>query len=166
MDHWIAMDAMKGAKKHNDENPSIFARWMSDERYRNFQLAIGWTETYCRCLDCFTTVDITHSAPHHQRKRHESTVTMKCNDPNLQSGSRSETNRTTKQPQNHCWVSAKSKVGPTLTSPKLRGPDRIILPTGLIFFLFVVDTKAGDKTLNGKITNGTIINGEIIHGDQ
>ena len=73
--------------QHNDdENPSILARWMSDERYRNSQLAVGWTETYCRYLDYFTTVDITHYAPHHQRKQYESTITMKCNDPNLQSG--------------------------------------------------------------------------------
>ena len=72
-------------KSATKENEQKLARRMSDERHRNSLLTIGW-ETFCRFLDYLTTVDITHYATHHQRKRYESTVTMKCNDPNLQSG--------------------------------------------------------------------------------
>ena len=76
-DHWKATDAKK-ARKHND-HPSILSRWQNDEQYRTSQLAIGWTETYCRYLDYLTTIDISHHAL-------ESTTTMKSNDPNPQSG--------------------------------------------------------------------------------
>ena len=84
-DHWKATDAKKGARKHND-HPSILSSWQNDEQYRISQLAIGWTETYCRYLDYLTTIDTSHHAPYHQRSRYESTITMKKNDPNPQSG--------------------------------------------------------------------------------
>ena len=37
-------------------------------------------------LDYLVTVDITHVAPHHQRHRYESTITMKCTDSDQQLG--------------------------------------------------------------------------------
>ena len=86
-DHWKAKDAMRGAVKHNEnKNPLISVRWMTDEQNRSSQMAQGWTEAYCRHLDYLVTVDITHVAPHHQRHRYESTITMKCTDSDLQLG--------------------------------------------------------------------------------
>ena len=70
IDHWKAKDAMRGAVKHNENhNPSILVRWMMDEQHWSSQMAHGWTEAYCRHLDCNVKIDITHVAPHHQRHR-------------------------------------------------------------------------------------------------
>ena len=78
---------MRGAVKHNEnKNPSMLVRCMTDEENRSSQMAHGWTEAYCRYLDYLVTVDITHVAPHHQRHRYESTITMKCSDSDLQLG--------------------------------------------------------------------------------
>ena len=49
-------------------------------------MAHGWTGAYCRYLDYLVTVDITYVAPHHERHRYESIITMKCSDPDLQLG--------------------------------------------------------------------------------
>ena len=84
-DHWKAVDGKKGPRKHNN-HPSILSRWQNDEQYRTSQLAIGWTENYCHHLDYLTTIDIFHCAPYQLRSCCESTVTMKSNDPNPQSG--------------------------------------------------------------------------------
>ena len=73
-DLWKSIDAKQGARKNNN-HPSIVSRWHNDEQYRNTQLANGWTETYCRYLDCLTTIDISQNAPYHQRSRFENTVT-------------------------------------------------------------------------------------------
>ena len=48
------MDARRGAWKHN--KGSIVTRWQENEKYR---------------LDYFTTIDISYTAPLHQRHRHE-----------------------------------------------------------------------------------------------
>ena len=84
-DHWKAIDARYGARKH-DNHPSILSRWQTDEQHRYSQLTMGWTESYWRCLDYLTTIDISNHAPYHQRNRNENTITMKCNDSTLQSG--------------------------------------------------------------------------------
>ena len=84
-DHWKAMDVEKGARKL-DNYPSILSRWQNDEKCRISQLAHGWTEDYCRYLDYLTTIDISSSAPYHQRHRYENTISMKCNDTNPQPG--------------------------------------------------------------------------------
>ena len=78
---------MKGERKHNDDkNLAILVRWNNDKRYRNSQLALGWTEDYCCKVDYFTAVDITHNAPPFRRLLIGSTLTMKCSDPNPQLG--------------------------------------------------------------------------------
>ena len=77
-DHWKATDARRGAWKHKED--SIVIRWQEDEKYRNSLQAHGWTEEYCRHLHCLTTIDISHTAPWHQRHRYESTITLVCND--------------------------------------------------------------------------------------
>ena len=69
-----------------EDGNTTTSRWQNDEQYRTSQLAIGWTETHCGYLDYLTTIDISHHAPCHQRSLYESTVTMKSNDPNPQSG--------------------------------------------------------------------------------
>ena len=48
-------------------------RWQQDEKYRNSQRARGLTEEYCRYLDYLATIDISYTAPWHQRHRYEST---------------------------------------------------------------------------------------------
>ena len=48
-DHWKAMDARRGAWKH--DQGSIAIRWQEGEKYRNSPKAHGWTEEYCRYLD-------------------------------------------------------------------------------------------------------------------
>ena len=75
------------AVKHNEnKNPSISVRCMTDEQNRSSQMAHGWTGAYCRYFDYLVTVDITHVAPHHQRHRYESTITMKWSVSDLQLG--------------------------------------------------------------------------------
>ena len=69
-DHWKAMYAKSGAKKH--EKDTITAN--------------GWTEEYCRYLDYLTTIDISYTASWHQRHIYESTMTLACNDEDLQAG--------------------------------------------------------------------------------
>ena len=78
------MDARRGAWKHNKD--SIVVRWQEDEEYRNSQQAHGWTEEYCPNLDYLTTIDISYTAPWHQRHRCESTITLVCNDDGRQAG--------------------------------------------------------------------------------
>ena len=80
----ITIDAKRGAKKQN--YATTLERWQGDQIYRDSQLKIKWTEVCDRYLDYFTTIDISHEPPHHQRHRNENTLTMSCNDPNLQSG--------------------------------------------------------------------------------
>ena len=82
-DHWKAMDARRGAWEHN--NGTIVISWQEDEKYRNSQQAPGWTEEYCS-RDCLTTIDITYTAPWHQRHRYESTITLVCNNEDRQAG--------------------------------------------------------------------------------
>ena len=72
------------AKKHG--YTSVLDRWLNDETNRNSQVAIGWTETYCKYLDYLCTVDISYTAPNHRRSRDENTITMKSGDPDLQAG--------------------------------------------------------------------------------
>ena len=72
------MDAWKGAWKKGHD--SIVIRWQEDEKYRNSQQAHGWTEEFCRYLDHLTTIDISYTAPWHQRHGYESTITLVCND--------------------------------------------------------------------------------------
>ena len=63
-----------------------FARQLEDEKYRNSQQAHGWTEEFCRYLDYLTTIDISYTAPSHQRHRCESTITLVCNHDDRQAG--------------------------------------------------------------------------------
>ena len=73
-DHWKAMHARRGSWKHN--KGTIVIRWQEDEKYRNSQQTRGWTEEYCRYLDCLTTIDISYAAPWHQSHQCESTITL------------------------------------------------------------------------------------------
>ena len=84
-DQYKAMDAKRAAWK-SKTHTSILSRWQNDEQYRNSQLDLGGTETYCLYLDNLTTIDIFHNAPYLQRSRYENTITMKSSDPNHQSG--------------------------------------------------------------------------------
>ena len=83
-DHWKAIDARRGAWKHN--KGSVVIRWQQDEKYRNLQQAHGWTETCCRYLYHLTTSDISYTAPWHQRHRYENSITLVCNDTHRQAG--------------------------------------------------------------------------------
>ena len=83
-DHWKAMDAKRGTKQRDKD--TITLRWQQDEKYRNSQRAYGWTEEYCRDLDYLTTIDISYTAPWHQRHRYESTITLTCNDEDREAG--------------------------------------------------------------------------------
>ena len=84
-DHAEAVHTKRGAKKRNN-HPSILSRWQHDEIYRASKVAIGWTETYVKHLDCLTAVDIKHDAPHRQRNGYEKMIFMRCDDPNPQAG--------------------------------------------------------------------------------
>ena len=76
-DHWKAMDARRGAWKH--DQGSIVLRWQEDEKYRNSRQPHGWTEEYCQYLDYLRTIGISYTAPWHQKHRYESTITLVCN---------------------------------------------------------------------------------------
>ena len=65
-EHWKAEDALRGARKNNHD--SIVLRCQKDEKYRESSRVHGWTEDYCRYLDYLTTIDISCSAPWHQRR--------------------------------------------------------------------------------------------------
>ena len=67
-DHAKAVGAIRGAKKRGD-HPSILSRWQNEEIYRASQLAHGLTETFVKCLDYLTTVDINHDAPASPQKK-------------------------------------------------------------------------------------------------
>ena len=54
------LDAKRGLKKRNYS--SVLERWEGDETDRTSQLAINWTEFYCRYLDYITTLDTSHGA--------------------------------------------------------------------------------------------------------
>ena len=77
-DHWKAMDARRGAWKH--DQGTIAIRWQEDEKYRNSRQPHGWTEEHCRYLDYLATIGISHTAPWHHRHRYESTITLVRND--------------------------------------------------------------------------------------
>ena len=69
----------KRSKREGSRHHCVI-RWQEDEKYRNSQEARGWTEENCRYLDYLTTIDISYTAPWHQRHRYESTITLVCND--------------------------------------------------------------------------------------
>ena len=58
-DHWKAVDAKRGAKTHDKATNTI--RWQQDEKYRNSQLAHGWTEEYCG-PEHLATIEISYIA--------------------------------------------------------------------------------------------------------
>ena len=68
------MDTQRGAWKHNED--SIVIKWQEDEKYRSSEKANGWTEEYCRYLDHLPTIDISHTAPWHQKYWYESTTAL------------------------------------------------------------------------------------------
>ena len=70
----------------NTTRGTIVIRWQEDETCRSSQQVHGWTEEYCRYLGYFTTIDISYTAPWHQRHRYESNITLVCNDENRQGG--------------------------------------------------------------------------------
>ena len=78
------MDARRGAWKCG--MGTIVIRWQEDEKYRNSQQPHGWTEEYGRYLDYLATIDISYSAPSHQRHRYESTLNLVCHDEDRQAG--------------------------------------------------------------------------------
>ena len=80
------MQWMPEEEHGNTTKGTIVIRWQEDEKYRNSQQAHGWTEEYCRYLDYLTTIDISFSAPWHQRHWYESTITLVCNDEDRQAG--------------------------------------------------------------------------------
>ena len=55
-DHWKAVNARRGAWKHDQDTVEIF--WQQNEKYRNYQQVLGWTEAFCPYLDHLTTIDI------------------------------------------------------------------------------------------------------------
>ena len=74
-DHWKAMDARRGAWKHNKD--TIVIRWQEDAKYRNSQLFHGWTEENWRYLVYLTAIDILNAAPWHEapvRQHHHTGV--------------------------------------------------------------------------------------------
>ena len=78
------MNARRGTRRKGHD--CIVIRCQEDEKYRNSQQAHGWTEEFCRYLDHLTTIDISYTAPWHQRHRHEKTITLVCNDDGRQTG--------------------------------------------------------------------------------
>ena len=63
----------------NTIRKTILIRWQEHEKYRNSQQTHGW-------LDFLTTIDISNTAPWHQRHRYESTATLVRNDDDRQAG--------------------------------------------------------------------------------
>ena len=74
----------RGARKNNHD--SIVLRWQNDAKYRESQNVHGWTEDYYRYLEYLTNIDISNSAPWHQRNRYENTILLESNDDDKQAG--------------------------------------------------------------------------------
>ena len=83
-DHWKAMNGRRRARKINHK--SLVLRKQSDEKYRESQKRHGWTEEFCRYLDHLTTINISCTAPWHQRQQYENTVMLVSNDGERQAG--------------------------------------------------------------------------------
>ena len=83
-DHWKAMDARREAWKRGEG--TIVIRWQEDAKNRNSQQGHEWTEEYCRYLDYLTTIDISYTAPWHQRHRYKNTHMLVCYDEDRQAG--------------------------------------------------------------------------------
>ena len=66
----------------NTTRGTIVIRWQEDETCKPTDGQIK----YCRYLGYFTTIDISYTAPWHQRHRYESTITLVCNDEKCQAG--------------------------------------------------------------------------------
>ena len=57
--------------KRKENFSSILDRFQRDETFHESQLAHGWTETWCKYLDCLVTVDKSHQPSQEQRARYK-----------------------------------------------------------------------------------------------
>ena len=78
--HHKAKDAPRGCSKNKRQYTSIWDRWQYDETYREFQLAIYWTDAWVRYLDHIAKIDISHTAPHLQRNRYNNLLLRSVNE--------------------------------------------------------------------------------------
>ena len=81
-----AMNARRGAGRKGHD--SIVIKWQENDKYRNSQKAHGWSEEFCRNLDHLTTIDISYTAPWHQRHRYENIIMLVCSDDDRPAGPR------------------------------------------------------------------------------
>ena len=73
-DNWKEMNTRRGARRKGHD--SIVINWQEDEKFRHSQQAHGWTGEFCRYLDHLTTIDISYTAPWHQRHWYENTIML------------------------------------------------------------------------------------------
>ena len=118
-DHWKAVDETRGVRKHIYF--STLSRWWDDEKYRNSQLAIGWTETYCRYLDHLSG---SKSPTMHPIIRGTVTRTLSRWKVAIRIFRRDQcvNVKTTKQQQNCYWAFVKKKEKPILVFRRNREP--------------------------------------------
>ena len=161
-DHWKAVDAIRGTTKRGHDTTTI--RWRKNEKYRNSQLAHGWTEEYCRYLDYLTTIDISHVATWEQRHRYESTITVARTTQDRQDGPMNT--RKDFKPTTQVLASLRQEQGrqnsptPKNARTRQRPFDEELQAKLECKTLNGVHT----KTPNGEITHGKITNGKIMIG--
>ena len=76
-DHCKAVDCLRKAKK--DQFGSILERFYKQDSYRESQMAIGWTEEKCRCLDQLALEDKSCTATRRERTRYENNWKLTTN---------------------------------------------------------------------------------------
>ena len=105
-DHWKAMDA---DEEHGNTIRAPLFRWQEDEKYRNSRQHHGWPEEYCQYLDYFATIDISNTAPWHQRHWYESTITLVCNDDGREAGETLDASSSTEDRTQECMAATAAR---------------------------------------------------------
>ena len=73
-DHSKAKETTRNVRKKGYD--SISPRWQDDVRYRNSQIAVGWTEEYCQYVDSLLSIDFSLRATRRERERYENNLTL------------------------------------------------------------------------------------------
>ena len=58
--------------------------WTKDQIYREWKVAIGWSDAFVRCLDHISAVDISHNATQEQRSRYHQLIYLRASDDDRQ----------------------------------------------------------------------------------
>ena len=163
--------------------------WQEDfKSIEILQQAHGWTEEYCPYLDYLTTIDISYTAPWHQRHRYESTISLACNDEDRRAGpmeARKDFKPTPRilaslrqeRRQQNSVIPKNERMRRRPFDEALRAElewmsqnwKNLFLTTFPLCHLHKIGSNTNNKTLNcvnSKTLNGKITSGEITRGGK